>query len=201
MSEATSTTEATSSSEPEVRRISSCTGCQQPLPLRLTKPGERPIGWTCVGCGATFSAVLDESADTSSHRNVRVTAKLFESCAAQPIPQAMTNAVAEFTARDNDDDRRTQKRFAVTIRATAVPVDERVSPLDEAFTAMTLNISQSGLALLHTRAVNHRYLLVELDDPQKTQVLLEVIRSRHVGRFYDVAGRFVMRLGSPKAAP
>jgi hypothetical protein len=187
--------ETTQTAEPEVRRISACTGCQQAMPLRLTKAGEQPIAWACAACGAAFSAVLDETAEAALHRNVRVSEKLFAACRSQVIPQGMINFMNDLGARDIDDNRRQQKRFAVALRAIAIPVDQHVSPVDEAFTAMTLNISQSGLALIHTRAVNHRYLLIELDDPQQTQVVLEVIRSRHVGRFYDIAGRFVTRLG------
>ena len=185
---------------PTVRRISECTGCKQPLPLRLTQPGEQPIAWSCASCGAAFSAVLDEEAETARHRNVRVSNKLFAKCDAESLPQGMAAFLADLAQKDEHDDRREQRRFAVTIRATVIPVDEHMSPVDEPFTAMTLNISQSGLALVHTRAVNHRFLLVELHDPRRTQVVLEVIRCRHVGRFYDIAGRFTIRLGFEKSA-
>ena len=194
MSESTETTES------QMRRISSCTGCQAPLPLRLTQPGERPIAWKCTACGTVFSAVLDDTAEAATHRNVRVSEKLFSDCYGQSPPQGMLRFLEEIAQRDVRNDRREQKRYTVAIRAIVIPVDERCSPVGEAFTAMTLNISQSGLALLHTRAVNDRYLLVELDDKQKTQVVLEVVRSEHVGRFYDIAGRFVTRLGVSNSA-
>jgi hypothetical protein len=188
----------TETAQSQSRRISSCTGCQLALPLRLTRPGEMPIAWSCAACGAPFSAVLDETASSSLHHNVRVSDKLFSKCRGQTLPQGMANFLAELAQNDEHHDRRQQKRFKMAIRATAIPVNERLSPLDEAFTAMTINISQSGLALIHTRAVNCRFLLIELEDKHRTQVVLEVIRSRHVGRFYDIAGRFVTRLGTVK---
>jgi len=193
-------TETIEQAAPSVRRISECTGCKQPLPLRLTQPGEQPIAWSCAACGAKFFAVLDEQAQTSLHRNVRVSGQLFAKCHGDTVPQGMMAFLKDLAKLEEHDERRDQKRFAVAIRATVIPVDERLSPVGEPFTAMTLNISQSGLALIHTRAVNDTHLLVELHDPRRTQVVLEVIRCRHVGRFYDIAGRFVIRLGYDPSA-
>ncbi|MCG8583246.1 MAG: PilZ domain-containing protein [Pirellulales bacterium] len=192
--------DTTQTVEPEVRRISSCTGCSQALPLRQAAAGEQAVGWNCAGCGATFLAVLDEAADATSHRNVRVSPKLFAEVQSQSIPQGMMRFLENVPNHDVGDNRRRQKRYAVNIKAAALPVDERMSPTGEGFLAMTFNISQSGLALVHTRAVNDKLLLIQLDDKQHTQVVLEVIRSRHAGRFYDVAGRFIRRFGTMAAS-
>jgi len=41
-------------------RIGSCVDCGLPIPLRRPRRGESPVNWECCGCGARYSAVMDD---------------------------------------------------------------------------------------------------------------------------------------------
>ncbi len=52
-------------------RIGTCLECGLPIPLRRPKPGEAASSWVCCGCGARYSAVLDESFPKDIQRHVQ----------------------------------------------------------------------------------------------------------------------------------
>jgi len=52
-------------------RIGACVDCGLPIPLRRPRPGETPSHWVCCGCGARYSAVLDESFPRDIQRHVQ----------------------------------------------------------------------------------------------------------------------------------
>ncbi|MFW6114246.1 MAG: PilZ domain-containing protein [bacterium] len=58
------------------------------------------------------------------------------------------------------------------------------------------NISTGGIALVHKRALKPKYLILELspNDGVPIQMVLEVLRCRSVGRFFEIAGRFLMKI-------
>ena len=62
--------------------------------------------------------------------------------------------------------------------------------------ALSRDISTGGMSLIHTEEVQDKLLVVELPitPGQKTQVVLEVLRCRSIGQFYEVGGRFVSKL-------
>ena len=73
-----------------------------------------------------------------------------------------------------------------------MPLGNRLEPVGETFMAITKNISGSGLAFASTRAVSTRYLAIEI--PEGIQVVLQVLRCRTSRCFYEIAGRFVVRM-------
>ncbi len=93
-------------------------------------------------------------------------------------------------------DSRTEPRYAVRLRVAAVPVDEDLQKIGEPFVAVSRDISGSGIALYHTRDISERFLALELSAPagDKTYVLLEVLRCRTVGLFYEIAGKFISKI-------
>ncbi|MFH1747974.1 MAG: response regulator [Planctomycetota bacterium] len=53
-------------------RLGKCVSCDLPLPLRHARPGEVPQSWVCAGCGARYSALLDEELSTKEYSNARL---------------------------------------------------------------------------------------------------------------------------------
>jgi hypothetical protein len=62
--------------------------------------------------------------------------------------------------------------------------------------ATTRNVSTGGIALIHTRPVTAKHLVVELTTTagERLQVLVRVLRRRPLGPFCDIAGQFVTKL-------
>ena len=94
-------------------------------------------------------------------------------------------------------EQRNESRYAVSLPVAAVPVDESMRKTGEMFIACTRDISSGGIAMYHTRRVSDKYLAVEIraNSGEKLRVLVEVLRCAPVGLFYEIAGKFVSRLG------
>lgn len=92
-------------------------------------------------------------------------------------------------------DSRTEPRYPVQLRVAAVPVDENLERTGEPFMAVSRDISGSGIAIYHTRGVTDKWLALELTTPsgEKMHVVLEILRCRPVGLFYEIAGKFVSK--------
>ena len=114
-------------------------------------------------------------------------------------------AIADFVERAirnskyyDGPDIRSERRYAVSLRVAAAPVDEQLNKIGEEFIAMSRDISSSGIAIYHTRGVSDRFLALELTaaSGEKMRVLLQVLRCRPAGLFYEIAGKFVSRIAS-----
>ena len=94
--------------------------------------------------------------------------------------------------------RRAAKRLPVVVSKVALPLDDDFQPRGAGFAAITGDLSTAGLRLFSTRAVTTEFLAVELTPPagQSIQVVLQVLRCKAVGRFYEIAGRLVARTGN-----
>lgn len=98
------------------------------------------------------------------------------------------------------NERRTERRFRVTLPVSAVPIDASLRPIGETFTAVSRNISTRGIALLYTRHVEAQFLAlrIKLKDQDPVQAAMEVLRCRRVGPFFEIAGKFVAKIyGKP----
>ena len=93
-------------------------------------------------------------------------------------------------------ERRGMVRFPIAVPVLVMPLDENYQPVGPAFEAVTRDLSAGGMALLHTRAVNAKFLALEIEIPQKGRrtMILEVLRCRPSRRFYEIAGKFVARV-------
>ncbi|MFV2065712.1 MAG: hypothetical protein ACC645_01940 [Pirellulales bacterium] len=87
-------------------------------------------------------------------------------------------------------------RHCVTLAVSAVPVDEAHRPTDASFVALTRNISQGGISLIHSSPVAAKLLAIELPMPgsEPLQVVVRLDRCRRIGEFYELAGPFVTKL-------
>jgi hypothetical protein len=100
------------------------------------------------------------------------------------------DAVAK--ARDENDERRTEKRKPVVLDVIAVPLDAQFRQTGEPFLALTRNISQGGIAILHTEKITAPYLLLRLETHrhEAIQAIIEVVRTRTFYQFTEISGRF-----------
>jgi len=91
---------------------------------------------------------------------------------------------------------RRSPRHKLTAEVRVQPVDRHFEPTAAAFMAVTRDISTDGIGLMHDRAVRDKYLWLRLKTPggKLMNVVVEVVRCRPLGKFYDIGGRFVAKL-------
>ena len=105
--------------------------------------------------------------------------------------------IAKFAPpEEGEPEHRDFPRHCVTLAVSAVPVDEDYRPTDASFVALTRNISQGGISLIHSSPVATKLLAIELPMPgsESLQVVVRLDRCRRIGEFYELAGPFVTRL-------
>jgi hypothetical protein len=89
-------------------------------------------------------------------------------------------------------ERRVHLRYPITIPVRATPLNDAEEPVGEPFLGITRDISIEGLCMYHMQSVKEKLLQLELTSPNREQisVLLEVVRCKAVGPFFEIAGRF-----------
>jgi hypothetical protein len=94
-------------------------------------------------------------------------------------------------------ERRGHLRYPLTLPVKVTPLDENQLPTSDPFLAVTRDLSISGLCMYHLQSVQNRYLQLELISPaqERLNVVLEVVRCRAAGPFYEIGGQFV---GQPR---
>jgi hypothetical protein len=91
-------------------------------------------------------------------------------------------------------EQRAYPRHPICVSIEAIPFDSQGHQAGKAFTAVTKDISATGLCFLHHAAILDRYLLVRFprSDRYPSQwIVLEVLRRRAVGPLWEIAGRSV----------
>ena len=183
-----------------MQRAGPCLKCESPWPLRLSQDGEVPTRWICVTCGSQAIGLFDDRAKIETHRNVRLSDAYFDYGRDQTVPAAMKEYVAELAEKwkpYEGRDKRRSERVPKALEVSVVSFNESYTPLDESFAAIVSNISQHGLALVHTRSVDSKHVAVEISSggARPIQVIARVVRCGAKGRFYEVGCDFVARLG------
>jgi hypothetical protein len=178
-----------------------CRMCDTPLPLRLSRAGEEAASWVCVSCEARFVGVFDDGAAADIRGNVRLQADYFTQGWADDVPSGMRQFVADLTAQTepySGQDRRHNPRFDKPAVVSVAPLSSLYTPIADSFSVMTRNFSPSGLALIHTRAVDCDFIAVALspDATSQLQFIARVVRCRPIKRFYEIGCELVARLGS-----
>jgi hypothetical protein len=116
---------------------------------------------------------------------------------APELREFVERLAAEVT-REQIEERRHPRhpRHRLMTEVWVQPVDKNFDPTAAAFMAMTRDISADGIGIVHNRAIRDRYLWLRLKTPsnQRMNVVVEVVRCRPVGNFYDIGGRFVAKL-------
>ena len=146
------------------KTMSRCAACGLPLPLSWPRGGEPCMRWFCTGCGAAYDAVLDCERIAELLPNVRP-AKL-ELNAGSLAHFARGGRRLHRPAAGRRELRRPERRDGTRHRVIApvavMPLGAAFQPAGDAFLATTINVSQSGLAILSTRAVRAQAVLVDL---------------------------------------
>ena len=103
--------------------------------------------------------------------------------------------LASETLRQRAEERKFP-RYKLTVEVWVQPVDADFEPLDKPFTAVSRDISTGGIGLIHTRAIRDKYLWLRLVKPGggAMNVIVEVLRCRPVGTFYEIGAKFVVKL-------
>ena len=94
-------------------------------------------------------------------------------------------------------ERRGANRHPIVTPVVVMPMNGEFRPAEGAFMVVTRDISTTGLALISTREVSTELLAIELPAAggEKMQVVMRLARCRPVGRFYEIAGPFVFKMG------
>ncbi len=156
------------------------------------------------GASETERERLFDQALNRSQESLPIIRELFEAAtalahptllAAPPAPHILEliQTIARQSARYS---RRAEKRYTVTLPVVAVPLDDAGQPAGEPFEAVTRDVSNRGIALIHTAPVQASYLGLDLMDHQghKLNAILQVLRCRRVGAYYEIAGQFVAKI-------
>jgi len=171
-----------------------CPVCFLPLPLRLPSDVDTAQKWRCVGCGMQLEAVLVEDCSEEIRDTVRLVREVkFDECELSPPP----TAVVEFASTlAESSDRRIAERRALVKTVPVVPVDADFSPIGEPFMAVSRNVSVGGIAILHVVPIAQELLAVRLTkrENETMELVVKVTRTRTVGEFYEISGRFIAKL-------
>ncbi|HEV2968420.1 MAG TPA: PilZ domain-containing protein [Pirellulales bacterium] len=89
-------------------------------------------------------------------------------------------------------ERRAEPRCPVCISMEAIPYDSHGHRANQPFTAVTKDVSASGISFLHDAVILDRFLLVRfhrLNQHNSQQIVLEVSRRRQVWPLWEIAGK------------
>ena len=113
------------------------------------------------------------------------------------IVQLLRGLVDELQANYVADQRK-DRRYPLCVAVEVAPCDLFGCRSGESFTAVTKDISAGGMALLHRFPIRNQ--IVQISFPgagccSEAHILLQVIRRRPVGPFWEIAGPFLTEFG------
>jgi len=131
-----------------------------------------------------MGAISDETISDCSKRN------------APPQPERVVRFIRQVIRNEKfyaGTDRRTHLRYPVTLPVKVTPLDDTQHPMGEPFIGVTRDISLSGACIYHLHDVQFRFLQLEFSNSADDQltVILEVVRCREAGPFFEIAGQFI----------
>lgn len=93
-------------------------------------------------------------------------------------------------------ERRAEPRHRVALNVAVMPIDTALKPAGEHFMAVTRDISSRGLCLFSVQPVDNMFLALKLPDVngQTLQAVMEVLRCRPSGPFFEIGGKFVTKV-------
>jgi hypothetical protein len=98
-------------------------------------------------------------------------------------------------------ERRRHQRHAVTAPVVALPLAADYHIDGDSVRMTTTNLSLGGAALIHTEPINAPYLVLDFSaaGEELLQVVLQILRMRSIGAFFEIGGQFIGRLPQPPA--
>ncbi len=90
-------------------------------------------------------------------------------------------------------ERRLSLRYPITMPVKATPLEDKQHATGDSFLAVTRDISIGGLCMYHLQPVTARFLQLKITSQadECLDVVLEVVRCRQTGPFFEIAGRFI----------
>lgn len=113
-----------------------------------------------------------------------------------PPPKAAFELVRQLWQDDPpDDERRQDPRFPATGVLRVQPLDEALRPRGEPFLAVLRDVSVRGISFVHTRAVPHGYVQLDIHKAavRTPRLLVTIVWCKPVRTLYLVAGRILTR--------
>lgn len=159
------------------------------------RPRER--GPALDAAGLALVARIEEAVGRWSAPMAPALEELFLSAkaTAPKPPTAMVKYVERFCSSiEGDGCRRRGRRATLLATVTAIPLGSGFKTRGEPFKAIARDVSETGISMLHTRAVTANRLALQwqqLASPARTiSIVVRVLRCRPVGPFYELAGEF-----------
>lgn len=123
----------------------------------------------------------------------------FESETVTRPPQAMIDFVKRHHFRSPGDaqlNKRREKRYPLQGTVLIIPVDEQYKPAGGVFEAILRDVSSAGVAIVNARAITYKFLALEMaaSPTKKMRRIVEVLRCRPVGLFYEIGAKFVAKI-------
>ena len=116
-----------------------------------------------------------------------------------PAPPALWEFVKSFRAHATAfTDLRKYVRHKMFAEVVTRPLDSSLQQTSPTFTALTNDVSQSGISLFSTICVRDPFLAISLRlEKELIQKTVEVVRCRPVRGFFHIAGRFRDTVAEP----
>ena len=99
---------------------------------------------------------------------------------------------------DRKSNMRTAPRYPAAMEVLCVPFDADERQCGNPVVLLSRNISVGGVSLIHIRPLPAKYLLVHLNYGKSEEIrsVVEVLRCRRIGRFFEIAGNFTAKFGT-----
>ena len=166
-------------------QISRCVKCDQSIPTLVVGDAPGCREWACKQCGATYYACL--APGSSSYLRDRLELVNYFPKRVQQLP--------DISQQEPGIELRRHRRRSVTMRIPLTQLDHELMPVGDDFEVLSRDLSESGIALLHTAPLRGKYAaLIVLPDFEYVQLILRIVRCQQRGSLYQMGAKFLQRL-------
>jgi len=166
-------------------QINRCVKCEQSIPTLMVGDGPGCREWACRNCGATYYACL--AADSSPYLRDRLELMHYFPKRVQQLP--------DLSQPEPGIELRRHRRRSLTMKIPLTQLDHELLPVGEDFEVLSRDLSESGIALLHTEPLRGKYAaLIVLPDFEYVQLIIRIVRCEQKGSLYEMGAKFLQRL-------
>jgi hypothetical protein len=165
--------------------ISRCVKCDEAIPTLLVGDDPACREWACRQCGATYYACLVPGSAPYLRDRLRLV---------HYFPKRVQE-IPDISQHEPGIELRRHRRRSVTMRIPLTQLDHELMPVGEDFEVLSSDLSESGIALLHTEPLRGKLAaLIVLPDYQYVQLILRIVRCQPRGSLYEMGAKFLQRL-------
>jgi hypothetical protein len=188
------------------QRIRECTRCGVGLRLQSPTADLPALPWLCNSCGSVYFACWHGDAPNgdpggcrmASYDKVLTVIVSHLDLEADAVTRAQLDAFVNRAAANAlvGEELRQRPRHPLVTPVIAVPLGPDFRVTGRPARMFTLDVSQSGMRLLHSKAVNSPMLALDFTngDSETVSVILCVQRTRATGSVYEIAGPLLSRI-------